>query len=58
MTRAGQIDPMPQPIAMNTPLTIGWAHTFGRHDTLDLEQPLRDAALPAVAHYLSVLEAV
>ena len=50
MARAGQIDPMPQPIAMNTPHIVGWGHTpFGKLDTLDLEQLLRDAALPAMA---------
>ncbi|MDT7835442.1 acetyl-CoA acetyltransferase [Aquabacterium sp. OR-4] len=29
---------------------VGWGHTpFGKHDALDLEQLLRDAALPAIA---------
>ena len=35
---------------MNTPHIIGWGHTpFGKLDTLDLEQLIRDAALPAIA---------
>ena len=35
---------------MNTPHIIGWGHTpFGKLDNLDLEQLLRDAALPAIA---------
>lgn len=35
---------------MNTPHIIGWGHTpFGKLDNLDLEQLLRNAALPAIA---------
>lgn len=35
---------------MNTPHIIGWGHTpFGKLDNLDLEQLIRDAALPAIA---------
>ena len=35
---------------MNTPHIIGWGHTpFGKLDKLDMEQLIRDAALPAVA---------
>ena len=35
---------------MNTPHIVGWGHTpFGKLDNLDLEQLLRDAALPAIA---------
>jgi acetyl-CoA C-acetyltransferase len=34
----------------NTPHIIGWGHTpFGKLDNTDLEQLIRDAALPAVA---------
>ncbi len=35
---------------MNSPHIIGWGHTpFGKHDNLDIEQLIRDAAIPAVA---------
>lgn len=35
---------------MNTPHIVGWGHTpFGKLDNLDLEQLIRDAALPAIA---------
>lgn len=35
---------------MNTPHIIGWGHTpFGKLDNMDLEQLIRDAALPAIA---------
>jgi len=35
---------------MQAPHIIGWGHTpFGKLDTLDLEQLIRDAALPAIA---------
>lgn len=35
---------------MSTPHIIGWGHTpFGKLDNLDLEQLIRDAALPAIA---------
>ena len=35
---------------MNTAHIVGWGHTpFGKLDTLDLEQLIRDAALPAIA---------
>jgi acetyl-CoA C-acetyltransferase len=35
---------------MNTPHIIGWGHTpFGKLDNVDLEQLIRDAALPAIA---------
>lgn len=41
---------MPQPrFNMTTPHIIGWGHTpFGKLDGIDLEQLLRDAALPAL----------
>ena len=36
--------------ALNPPHIIGWGHTpFGKLDDLDLEQLIRDAALPAIA---------
>ena len=36
--------------ALNPPHIIGWGHTpFGKLDHLDLEQLIRDAALPAIA---------
>ena len=36
--------------AQNPPHIIGWGHTpFGKLDNLDLEQLIRDAALPAIA---------
>lgn len=35
---------------MNTQYIVGWGHTpFGKLDKLDLEQLIRDAALPAIA---------
>ncbi len=35
---------------MNTPHIIGWGHTpFGKLDNVELEQLIRDAALPAIA---------
>lgn len=35
---------------MNTQYIVGWGHTpFGKLDNLDLEQLIRDAALPAIA---------
>lgn len=35
---------------MSTPHIVGWGHTpFGKLDALDLEQLIRDAALPAIA---------
>ena len=35
---------------MNNAHIIGWGHTpFGKLDALDMEQLIRDAALPAVA---------
>ena len=35
---------------MTHPYIIGWGHTpFGKLDNLDMEQLIRDAALPAVA---------
>ncbi|MBP6901887.1 MAG: acetyl-CoA acetyltransferase [Burkholderiaceae bacterium] len=35
---------------MTTAHLVGWGHTpFGKHDALDLEQLLREAALPAIA---------
>ncbi len=35
---------------MNTPHIIGWGHTpFGKLDNIELEQLIRDAALPAIA---------
>ena len=35
---------------MSTPHIIGWGHTpFGKLDNLELEQLIRDAALPAIA---------
>jgi len=38
------------PKIMSTPHIIGWGHTpFGKLDNLDLEQLIRDAALPAIA---------
>ena len=37
-------------VTANTPHIIGWGHTpFGKLDNTDLEQLIRDAALPAVA---------
>lgn len=34
---------------MSAPHIIGWAHTrFGKHDQVELEQLIRDAALPAI----------
>ncbi|ACC74020.1 acetyl-CoA acetyltransferase [Paraburkholderia phymatum] len=34
---------------MNAPHIIGWGHTvFGKHDQVELEQLIRDAALPAL----------
>jgi acetyl-CoA C-acetyltransferase len=41
---------MQLPHAMITPHIVGWGHTpFGKLDNLDLEQLLRNAALPAIA---------
>lgn len=35
---------------MNQPYIVGWGHTpFGKLDAIDLEQLIRDAALPAIA---------
>ena len=35
---------------MNTPHIVGWGHTpFGKLDNVELEQLIRDAALPAIA---------
>lgn len=35
---------------MNTPYIVGWGHTpFGKLDSIEIEQLIRDAALPAVA---------
>ena len=34
---------------MNQPYIVGWGHTpFGKLDNIELEQLIRDAALPAI----------